>query len=228
MRFWKVRELVKGLLERVDALEIVRKHLRKHRCHLKFPPYDPRLHAQVVESIDPVRYGAIALAIHTLRAEGVPGALAEVGVYRGETSRVIHLLAPERKLYLFDTFEGFGAVDPRDPRFQGTGVATVQRAVGDLHNVVLRKGIFPGTTAGLEDETFAFVMLDVDKYAPTKEGLTFFYPRLSPGGYVFLHDYTSPESQHAVSRATGEFLADKIEKVVQLPDYGGSAVFRKL
>ena len=38
---------------------------------------------------------------------GVPGAAAELGVYRGSFARCINTLLPERRLYLFDTFEGF-------------------------------------------------------------------------------------------------------------------------
>ncbi|MDO4732857.1 MAG: hypothetical protein Q4B50_05000, partial [Bacillota bacterium] len=41
------------------------------------------------------------------RLKDVPGAAAELGVYRGFFARCINLLLPERKLYLFDSFAGF-------------------------------------------------------------------------------------------------------------------------
>ena len=35
-------------------------------------------------------------------------------------------------------------------------------------------------------------------------------------------------SNQAVSRATDEFLADKAEKVIEIPDTWGTALFRKI
>jgi len=85
-------------------------------------------------------------------------------------------------------------------------------AIGDMNNIIIRKGYFPETAKGLESEMFSFVMLDLDLYKPTLAGLEFFYPRVKAGGYIFAHDYNSPESDHAVSRAMNEFLKDKPEK----------------
>jgi len=72
------------------------------------------------------------------------------------------------------------------------------------------------------------VMLDADKYKPTWAGLEFFYPRLNPRGCLMIHDFNSPESNHAVSKATEEFMTDKPEQLVQLADCGGSVLFHKL
>jgi O-methyltransferase len=71
-------------------------------------------------------------------------------------------------------------------------------------------------------------MLDADLFAPTLAGLTFFYQRVTPGGYIFIHDFNSPESDWAVSRAIGEFMKDKPERIVEIPDMGGSVLFRKI
>ena len=46
-----------------------------------------------------------------IEREGIPGSLAELGVYRGTTAKVLHELLPGRTLWLFDTFEGFDARD---------------------------------------------------------------------------------------------------------------------
>src|SRR4029077_58214 len=142
----------------------------------------------------------------------------------------IHQQAPNRLLYLFDTFAGFPAEALEkgdDRRFKDTSQDKVARFIGDLGNVVFRAGYFPQTTAGLEQEKFALVMLDFDLYRSAIDALTFFYPRLVPRGYFFLHDFNSPESDYAISRAASEFLADKPEGLVEIPDEWGSAVFRK-
>jgi O-methyltransferase len=96
-----------------------------------------------------------------------------------------------------------------------------------VNGVVFRPGYFPDSAAGLEEEVFSLVMLDVDLYKPTLAGLTFFYPRLSPGGYLFIHDYTNVESDHAVSRATEEFMADKPEALIESPDMWGTVILRR-
>jgi len=199
---------------------------------IRVPGYGPDIARLVRGSGDPVRYASLALAIRTLQHEAVEGEFAEVGVYRGTTSRFLLHCAPERTLHLFDTFQGFAPRDREpenaaDSRFKDTSAETVRRALGNSANVAIHAGYFPDTTAGLEDRRFAFVLLDLDVYAPTLAGLAFFYPRLARGGYCFVHDYNSPESNWACRRALTEFLSGKPEHLVELPDAWGSAVFRR-
>jgi len=186
---------------------------------------------------DPARYCAIGLAIQRIIREEIPGAFAEVGVGLGASGRVIHKLAPDRTLYLFDTFEGFPArdlegwerkcgVDWAPGGFAGS-METVKRNLGDIRNVYFRKGYFPDTAKGLEAEKFAFVNLDVDLYNPTIAGLEFFYPRMNRGGYMFVHDYNNPEADRGVSKAVNLFFKNKLECIVEAPDKGGSVIVRK-
>lgn len=219
-------------LRRAGLLDATRRisHVLRGARFMKYPTFGPDIQSRVLSSDDYVRHAAVSLAITSLNKNGIEGAMAEVGVYRGDASRLLHVLAPHRTLYLFDTFEGFPSqdLDRQDDRFRDTSVEAVRANIGDTHNVVFRKGYFPETALGLENESFAFVMLDADLYAPTYEGLKFFYPRMTTGGFIFLHDYNSPESHGAVSRAANEFLADKPEKLIELPDIWGSVVMRKV
>jgi len=194
---------------------------------MKFPTYSKDTARRIAFSTDRVRFASLALALETIEREKIPGALAELGVWRGATSSFIHSQLRRRPLYLFDTFTGFGGKDGADERFRDTSVDVVRRKIGDCSNVIFRPGTFPETARGLESEPFAFVLLDVDKYEPTLAGLNFFYPRLSPGGYLFVHDYNSLD-ERGVSRAVGEFLQGRTEKVVEIPDVWGSVVFRKI
>jgi O-methyltransferase len=201
---------------------------------LSHPPYPPTIARQVRSSVDIVRYGAVALALHRLEEEGIPGDLAEVGVYRGELSRFLREVAPDRPLHLFDTFSGFvpwdaDRPDQEDHRFRDTSVEGVRQFLGPrAEGAVFHPGFFPDTASNLGVERFAFVMVDLDRYRPTLAALQVFYPRLSAGGYMFLHDFNSPESDRGVSRAAAEFLANRPERLIELPDPGGSALFRKL
>lgn len=140
-------------------------------------------------------------AAREIYKNNVGGAIAEFGVYQGEFANYMSRCMPDRKFYLFDTFSGFDKrdIDEKEDGFSGEfrqvldlTDTTAERAVNNIAwraNTVIRKGWFPETTVGLENEQFAFVSLDVDLYYPTLAGLEFFYPRMSPGGYIFVHDF---------------------------------------
>lgn len=179
---------------------------------------------------DPIRYGTLYLALQDIAQNKILGSLAECGIYKGFTSGFIHKLLPERPFFLFDTFEGFDQRDlsgVTDLRFSDTSVSKVIQQIGDTNNVIIRKGFFPDTTKGIENETFAFVLIDFDKYDPTLAALTFFYERIVPGGYLFVHDYNNPESDWACMRAVQNFFKDKLEKPIGIPDMYGTVVLRK-
>ena len=129
--------------------------------------------------------------------DGLPGAIAELGVYRGGFARCLNALLPERTLYLFDTFAGFSEAETVG---FGKGFvsahrnAAAERVLAQLphpERAVIRQGLFPATAEGLE-ERFALVSLDVDLEESTLQGLRWFLPRMNPGGYMLLHDYNSP------------------------------------
>ena len=67
-------------------------------------------------SNDYVRLATLELLCR--RLEHVPGAAAELGVYRGFFARCINHLLPDRKLYLFDSFEGFAPEASASDAFQ--------------------------------------------------------------------------------------------------------------
>ncbi len=224
---------LRSLVKRIPLAERARAEfrylLRKHIFPL-YAPYSPGVHKELCRRFDPVRDHAIAMALATIEREDIGGDLAEVGVFRGETSELIHKLVPDRTLYLFDSFEGFpeDLAMEGDKRFIETSEEFVRSRLGPSERVVIRKGFFPDTAKGLEDKEFAFVMLDADLYETTLAGLEFFYPRSPSGGYIFAHDFNNPESDHGVSRAVQEFLAARPEHVIEIPDVYGSVVFRKM
>jgi O-methyltransferase len=215
----------------IRAAARVAAKLTRARRPMGYPPYPATVAQRIERYHDDVRYATFALAVDRLQRDNIPGAFAEIGVYRGVTSAFIRLQAPERRFYLFDTFEGFpeqSLEHGADTRFKDTSQEGVAAFIGDTTNIEFRKGFFPATAAGLEGETFALVILDVDLYLPALDVLAFFYPRMIRGGYFFLHDFNFPESDHAISRAAHEFLADKPELPIEICDYHGSAMFRKI
>ncbi len=130
------------------------------------------------------------------------GAVAELGVYRGDFAKVINEIFPDRKLYLFDTFEGFPEEDlnyeiehnlltTEVGKLSNTSVQYVLSKMPYRERCIIREGYFPETTLGLEDEQYAFVNIDVDLYKPILAGLEYFWPRMVDNGYIFVHDYFS-------------------------------------
>ena len=152
------------------------------------------------------------------RTAKVPGDIAEVGVYKGGSAKIICSVKGDRHLYLFDTFEGLPQVDEIDavwPFYEGKFAAsydTVKDYLRHDRNVSIYKGIFPDTAAPIEDKMFSMVNLDVDCYESTKQCLEFFYSRMSPGGIILSHDYaTTP----GVRKAFDDFFEGRVEPVLE-------------
>lgn len=169
--------------------------LRKAPCLMPEPAWvgDSALDERDLRN-DPVRIRTLEALCERLAA--VPGAAAELGVYKGGFARCINALLPERRLYLFDTFAGF---DENESAEAGLRAAhrnnSLERVLPLLphpESVQARVGLFPETASGLEGERFALVSLDVDLEESTLAGLRWFLPRLNPGGYLLLHDYHNP------------------------------------
>lgn len=180
-------------------------------------------------SNDYVRLATLELLCRRLKA--VPGAAAELGVYRGFFARCINLLLPERRLYLFDSFEGFSEAACAPESFQEAHRNTATRKVLAImpypDKVIVKPGFFPESLDGLEDR-FCLVSLDVDFYQATLDGLRYFWPRLEQGGYLLLHDWGSPKLS-GVAKALADYEEELGHQIPAVPlcDVGGSLVLHK-
>jgi O-methyltransferase len=190
-----------------------------------------------------VRASSLELVAREIYDRGVAGAVAEVGVYRGEFARLINAAFPDRPLYLFDTFGGFtdeqiqydirnGHIksDPArwDPagRFSKTSVNLVLSRMRFQENCIIVDGTFPQSAAKCPETNFAFVSIDCDLYCPVSESIKYFYPRLSPGGYIFVHDYNN-SAYGGVKKAVREYAAESGISYFPLSDASGSAIICK-
>jgi len=181
---------------------------------------------------DKVRFFNWWFQVGRLRRWGVAGDFAEVGVYKGESARILHHCDPVRTFHLFDTFTGFQMRDLRTEtgpaatytpeNFSDTEVNKVLQHIGGNENIKIYPGYFPETANAVSDCRFALVNLDADLYNPTRAGLEFFYPRLSPGGGILIHDYT--HQWPGVMKAVDDFLTLIPESLVVLPDMDGTAM----
>lgn len=147
------------------------------------------------------RYECVKKMAVIIEKNKIPGAVAELGVYRGDFAKQINEIFSKRKIYLFDTFEGFTKEDMDYEKnnnlllsevgnLANTSVDYVMSKMTYPDMCIIKKGYFPETTEGIEDK-FAFVNIDADLYKPILAGLEYFWPRMEDGGYILVHDYFS-------------------------------------
>lgn len=181
--------------------------------------------------LDPIRLHILVANLKALK--DIPGDLAELGVWRGSSAKVLSELKGTRHLYLFDTFEGFNGKDllgkdaNQEALFSDTSLERVKSFIG-TEGVDYVQGWFPASiTDKARAAKYAFVHIDCDLGEPTKAALEFFYPRMSPGGIILIHDYGTG-TWPALTEAVDSFFSDKPERPVLLPDACCSAIIRTL
>jgi O-methyltransferase len=185
---------------------------------------------------DKVRLYNFWLQVQRLEKDQVAGDFAELGVYKGESAKLLHLTAPGRMLHLFDTFEGFTETDLKPEtgeaatytrkNFADTSIIKVLDKIGDdASKLKVHAGYFPDSAKGWEDTKFALVNIDADLYNPVKAGLEYFYPRLSPGGVIFIHDYN--DNWEGLMKAVDEFAVTIPENLVLVPDFDSTVMIVK-
>lgn len=185
--------------------------------------------------MDYIRLSTLELVAYEINQNKVKGAVAELGVYKGKFARYINQYFPERKLYLFDTFEGFNQQDIKsehantyssgDQNFSDTSVNQVLKIMPYSNQCIIKKGYFPDTATNL-DEEFAFVSIDADLYEPIYNGLVYFYPKVNKGGYIFIHDYNN-DIYKGAKAAVENFCRENNINKLPLPDSGGTAILIK-
>ncbi len=192
--------------------------------------FDSEVYDELPYSCSNSRMACMEVTAREIYRNSVDGAIAECGVYRAGFARWMSVMFPERKFYLFDTFKGFDVRDVSNPVenlpsdfWQRWNYAENSSEIALVNipyrtNTVVREGYFPETAVGLEDERFAFVSLDTDLYKPIYEGLKFFYPRLNPGGIIFVHDLGNPGLQ-GVSKAVMQFCREQHVGYSVIPSY---------
>jgi len=179
----------------------------------------------------PARIKVLSDAVRHLISNGIPGAFAECGVWKGGSMMAVAytlqgLGVINRELYLFDVFEGAmpraTAVDVtrdgtrlKDRMFEQAAAywnfATEAEAKANMKStgypeslVHFVRGPVEQTLPGKAPAQCALIRLDTDLYESTKHELDSLYPRLVSGGIVIIDDYGSHQG---VKKAVDEFNA---------------------
>jgi O-methyltransferase len=156
------------------------------------------------------RMFALYTAVKYALDHDIPGDFVECGVWRGGSAMLMARMLVERgvtdrKVYLYDTFEGMTAPGAFDTAYSGeaavardgwceadlTDVTTNLRLTGIPESqVVMVKGKVEDTLpAHRPVGAIAVLRLDTDWYESTKHELDVLYPLLSEKGVLIIDDY---------------------------------------
>ena len=125
----------------------------------------------------------------------IVGDIAEVGVYKGGSAKVICEAMGNKTLYLFDTFSGLPPLGQEDIDgnvfTEGDYAVSVEEVTEYLkeYDVRISVGEFSTTNCEVNNIRFSLVNIDVDLVKSIIDCLEFFYPRVNNGGIILVHDY---------------------------------------
>ena len=202
----------------------------------------------------PARLAAMLAAVEHAATAPVPGAIVECGVWRGGSMMgaaltLLRLGAPDRELWLYDTFTGMTAParEDVDSPYDGFSLSRMweRRRRGDMNwigvpaadvrsamdatgypreRVHLVEGPVEATLPGQAPDQIAVLRLDTDWYASTLHELQHLYPRVVPGGVLLLDDYGH---YAGARRAVDEyFAAHGPPPLLQRIDYTGRVAIK--
>jgi len=198
----------------------------------------------------PERMYSLYKATEYVLKNNIPGDFVECGVWRGGSSMLVaQMLASrnvkDRKIYLYDTFEGMSEPGTDDVDIHGAHASKIMAeavneketsvwCLADLHDVqqnmahtgfaenliVYVKGKVEDTIPQtMPKNEIALLRLDTDWYESTKHELTHLYPKLIKAGVLIIDDYGHWEG---CRKAVDEFFGDnKIRQLLNRIDYTG-------
>jgi len=192
-----------------------------------------------------VRVQALYSAVKNVIATGAPGAFVECGVFRGGNPMLIaytllELNVTDRKIYLYDTFNGMTKPTAEDYRVSDKNRCAIARwkkggkwcyaSLSEVkanmastgypkENVVFVEGKVEDTIPKTVPSRIALLRLDTDWYESTKHELIHLFPLLAEGGCLIIDDYGH---WAGARKATDEYFSDKQMLLVEIV-HGGSA-----
>ena len=167
----------------------------------------------------PERLYALYSSVQYVVKNNIPGDFVECGVWRGGSCMMMALVLMElndrdRKIYLYDTFEGMS--EPTEVDRQLTGEAADELLSredrADVNSIwcystidevrkhvlstgfgadrfIFTKGKVEDTIPGVLPATISLLRLDTDWYESTRHELIYLYPILSEKGVLIIDDF---------------------------------------
>ena len=195
------------------------------------------------------RIGALYDSLEYIRANNIQGDFVECGVWKGgNILGIMEYLAfhkmTDRKVFLYDTFEGMTPPEDIDKDLNGRKAEsiledvmcispidevkeTIERSSFPMVNVTLVVGDVCKTLDSanhLHKNNLALLRLDTDWYASTKKEMEVLYPKLNFGGVLIVDDYGHWKgSKTAVDEYfEGQGISPQIEQI----DYTGIKIIK--
>lgn len=180
----------------------------------------------------------------------IPGDFVECGVWKGGNLMLVAMTLmkmnnTERKIYLYDTFEGMSEPTDKDVDFKNEGAdSTWGKNQKDDHNdwcyssldevkqnlystgypkdkLVFVKGKVEDTIPGTIPDVIALLRLDTDWFESTYHDLVYLYPLLSTKGFLIIDDYGHWQgAREAVDRY---FEENQVKMFLSRLDYSARA-----
>jgi len=220
-----------------DPDSLVASGLAPSECYARFhsdcPIFQPWLgHGEFASAYEGVKEKTLVSADRCYllwkfaqHALSLDGAFIECGVYRGGTALMLArmLSGSDRKLWLFDSFEGLPNSQPdkgdhyERGAFGDTSVEGVAKLLKPFAgSIEIKKGWIPTSFQGAEELRFSLAHVDVDLYEPALECCRFIFPRLASGGVMIFDDYGFP-SCRGERTAVDDYFAEQKRTVISLP-----------
>lgn len=195
------------------------------------------------------RIGALYDSLEYIRANNIQGDFVECGVWKGgNILGIMEYLAfhkmTDRKVFLYDTFEGMTPPEDIDKDLNGRKAEsiledvmcispidevreTIELSSFPMANVTFVVGDVCKTLDSanhLHKNNLALLRLDTDWYASTKKEMEVLYPKLNFGGVLIVDDYGHWKgSKTAVDEYfEGQGISPQIEQI----DYTGIKIIK--
>lgn len=169
--------------------------------------------------IGPIRLSNVQDCVETILTDGVPGDLAECGVWRGGTCMFMRALlkvygVTGRDVWVMDSFAGLPPDGMLREGFTGPEQHRLAVPLEEVRANFARFGLlddrvrfWPGwfseSLPAAPVGELALLRMDADLRSSTLDILTNLYPKVVPGGFVIVDDWTLPARQ-----ATEEYRAE--------------------
>lgn len=166
----------------------------------------------------PERLLSVIESVRYIVKNNIPGDLVECGVWKGGSSMAaaltLHSLDTfDRKIYLYDTYQGMTEPTDRDKDNSGKSASqllkesdyntsiiwavsrfdevtkNMKQTYYPMNNIVFVKGPVEKTIPDTIPKAIALLRLDTDWYESTLHELTHLYPLVSPKGVTIIDDY---------------------------------------
>jgi O-methyltransferase len=153
--------------------------------------------------VHPIRQQNLIRLAAWIEANNVPGAVVECGVLDGGTAALMAFGTARsgREVHLFDSWEGLPTISEKDgdaTMWAGDVVGSQRRVVSilktlniNLSRLTFHRGWFDETFPKAKIDQIALLHVDADFYDSVRLTLLTWEPRVSPGGYIQIDDYSA-------------------------------------